>query len=184
MEFPIYIESGFRGRKAAYIKNPDKYTDAYHVDYRGGADMTVRRGGAQGPIVGRVDFHSFSSAIDISFENNQRVEMRKDGLFSKTRVVDLPAAPSSKRFSWKSTSFGGGPKMLDSSGQELAFFDRSRGVSKAGTLTLLVSGLEQQFMDQIFVSFMAVEEQLRRQRRAAAAGAAGGAAGGGGGGGC
>lgn len=180
MEYPIYAENGWRGRKAVWIKNPDKHTDAYHVDFRGSADMTVRRGGSEGPVVGRIDFHNFSNYVEIHFENNQRVEMRREGMLSKTQMVDLPAAPgNAKLFRWKSTyshgskMIGGNLKLEDSNGQVLALFARSSSTRKGGTLTIVMSGLQQQFLDQIFVSFMAIEEKQRRTRaNAAGAGAA------------
>ncbi|KAF2262356.1 hypothetical protein CC78DRAFT_534845 [Lojkania enalia] len=177
MEYPVYAEDGWRGRKAVWIKHSDKDTDAYHVDFRGSADMIVRRGGMQGPIVGKIDFHNFSNYVEIHFENNERVEMRRDGLFSRTQIVDLPAAPGPTRFAWKSTlshgsKFGGNLKLEDSNGQVLALFAHSCGMRKDGTLTIVVFRLQQSFLDQVIVSFMAVEEKQRRQAISVAAGGA------------
>lgn len=182
MEFPIYAEKGWRGRKALWIKNPDQHTDAYHVDFRGRNDMVVRRGGPQGPIVGRIEFHTWSSYIEIWFEDNTRVEMAKDGMFSSSYIVNLPASLPTSPFKWKHSLKT--LELKDSKGQYLASFKQKSGWSdKEGIFNLAVTGISQPLMDQIFVTFMAYQERLRRARTAAA-GAAGGAAGGGGGGGC
>jgi hypothetical protein len=180
MDFTLYAESGFRGRKAVWIKNPDQHTDAYYVDFRGAADMIVRRGGSQGPVVGRIEFHRWKRYTEIFFEDNTRVEMAKAGTFSKTQVVNLPAAPQTSPFQWKhtlshGTKLGGNLKLEDAKGTVLALFARKSSLSsKDGIVTLTVSNISQQLMDQIFVTFMAVEELMRRQRQAAAAAAASG----------
>ena len=189
MEFPLYAESGFRGRKFVYIKNPDGYSNAYTVQYRAGlADIVVHRGGPEGPIVGRIDFHKWSNYVELWFENNVRVEMRRSGMFSNDQIVSLPAAPATSPFAWGtahgygSKLAGGNLKLEDSKGTTLALYARKAGWSSngIGVLTLTVSGLPPQLQDQIFVTFIAIEERRRRQRQAgaASAGASAGAAGG------
>lgn len=179
MEFPVYVETGFLKRKAVWIKNPDKHTDAYHVDFRSNSDMVIHRGDPQGPIVGKVDFHKWSGYTELMFEHNQRVEMARDSTFSKTETLLLPASPKKSQFKWKRESLldPGSLRLEDADGTVLALFTRSHGVSKVGTLTLTVPGLSQEFTDQIFVSFMAVAEKQRRQRQRGAAAAAAGSAG-------
>ena len=56
-------------------------------------------------------------------------------------------------------------KLEDVDGTGLALFSKSRGRGKDGTLALTMSGLSQQFTDQIFVRFLAIEEKKRGQRR-------------------
>ncbi|KAF2708381.1 hypothetical protein K504DRAFT_468726 [Pleomassaria siparia CBS 279.74] len=177
MEYPIYFENNWRGSKAVHVKNPDNGTDAYHVNLKGGtSDMDIRRGGPQGPLVGRVDFHRFSGYTEIHFAHDQRVEMSRDRTFSSAQSLTLPAAPGkSQQFRWKKESLLalGSLKLEDSEKNVLAVFKRSSGSrTKDGTLEIKVSGLEQEFTDQIFVSYLAVSEKLRRQRQAAAAGMA------------
>lgn len=179
MEYPVFRESGFRGPKKVYIKNPDQFTDAYHVDFRTGfANMVIRRGNASGPVVGRIDFRCWSRATDIAFEDNSKVEMRSKSTFSEAQAVMLPAAPGPKNFLWKPTStvgkkrVGGHLKLVDEQGQVLATFTRSAKSKMDGTVRIEVGGLRQEFLDQIFVSFMAVDEKQRKSREAAAAAAA------------
>lgn len=159
MEFPVYSEKGLLGRKVVWIKHADKSTVAYHVEFQGLLkDMTVRRGGPQGPVVGRIEFHTWTNSIDISFEDNTRVEMKKDGMFSSSFVVKLPASPNSP-FKWKHTFRT--LELKDSKGQYLASFKQRSGLSsKEGTFNLTASGISQALMDQIFVTFMAYQERL------------------------
>lgn len=201
-QFHLYAESGFTGRKSVTFKFPDKRTDAYFVDYRTGfADLVVRRGGASGPTVGTIVFHRWSNYIELVFEGNQRVEMTRDGLFTRRHAVVLPASPELagkaeqvavgvhrpvKQFFWKGTHdygaslmAGGSLKLEDTAGNVYAAYTRLASMSKEGRLSILIDGLDQRFVDQIVVSFMAVAEKERRQRRNNAA-SAGASAGGGG----
>ncbi|OCL06151.1 hypothetical protein AOQ84DRAFT_378903 [Glonium stellatum] len=201
-QFHLYANSGFRGRKSVTFKLSDKRTDAYFVDYRSGvADLVVRRGGPTGPTVGTIVFHRWSNYIELVLEGNQRVEVARDGMFTRRHTVRLPAGPDhagrveqagvgvrqpAKQFFWKGTHdygasimTGGSLKLEDTAGNVYAAYTRLRSMSKEGRLNILVDGLDQPFVDQIVVSFMAVAEKERRKRNNAAAGS-GGAGGGGG----
>src|SRR4051812_45621066 len=98
MEFPVHIDSGWCGPKTAVIKNPDQYTNAYHINFRGSSDIEVRRGGPKGPTIGRVTYHSWRNYTDVLFENNQSSKLARESTFSKTETLVLPAAPKRSQF--------------------------------------------------------------------------------------
>lgn len=176
MEFLVTIESGWTGRKTACVKNPSQ-ADAYFANYRGANDITIHRGSRNGPVIGRVDFSSWGQTIYIYF-GNDRVEMRKDGIFTNAHAVPLPASPEASPFKWKIGSVlstGGSLKLVDAKGIEVATHHRISGRrSQIGRMVINVQGLNQELMDQIFVSFLAMEERIRRARGAAGAAAAAG----------
>ncbi|KAF2814506.1 uncharacterized protein BDZ99DRAFT_566503 [Mytilinidion resinicola] len=182
-QYNLYVESGFTGRKSVTFTLPDKRTPAYFVDYRSGrADLLIRRGNSSGPVIGSAKFHHFTSRVDLEY-GQQKAEMRKDGAFTRRHVVDMPAGPD-KSYYWKGTSdynssffTGGSLKLEGASGTVFVAFARSRGQSKDGQLNILMEGLDEQFLDQIVVSFMAMVEVERRKRKSAAAASGGGGGG-------
>lgn len=203
MEYPVYAESGWTGTKAIWIKNPDNATDAYHVERRGNAfemhnkdDTIVRRGGSEGPVVGRLKFDNWKAFAAIVFENpdqniaqpatentsetpagaasettpenGTRVEMRNKSLGSPANVVTIPAAPEgSNPFTWKPTRAlqSENVKCEDAKGTEYASFKKSYGLGKKlGKLKIEKSEeMEQEFLDQIVVSWVGLQERFRRQ---------------------
>lgn len=177
MEFPIYVETGFLGRKSATLETTDPQQDSFYVDYRAGPGLLIKRGGPEGPVIGRVEFHDWSGYTEIFFENNARVKMERDGVFTNNHILALPASPQTSPFTWKGTMShgsmwrGGNLKLADAGGQILAqYANKSDGWgSKDGTLTILMPGLSRELVDQIVVSCMAVSEKLRKQRKRSAA---------------
>ncbi|KAF2501073.1 FAD/NAD(P)-binding domain-containing protein [Lophium mytilinum] len=182
-QYNIYSEGGFTGRKSVTFTLPDKRTPAYFVDYRSGlADLLIRRVNSSGPVIGSVKYHHFTSRIDLAFGGKHKAEMSKDGVFTRRFLVELPAGPE-RQFYWKGTSdygtsslSGGGLKLEGAAtGKVFAAFARSLRFSKDGQLNILIEGLDEQFLDQIVVSFIAMMEAERRRGGAGAAGGGGGA---------
>ena len=190
MDFQIYADTGFRGRKSLTILAPDGSTEAYFIDFRnpGPSNLSVHRGTSSGAPIARIEFHKWHKHTDIEFltpgSQRQTVEMRPESWSSKTQLVNLPAAGNVGPFQWKAThEFGklksGDLKLVDSKGMVLATFERKTGWGKGGlegTVRLCVD-MAPEMRDQMFTTFVAVMEKQRRSRQAAAAGAAGGAAG-------
>lgn len=173
MDLPIYVDTGFTGRKSAILKPNEPQQDEYYVDYRAGPDLLIRRNGPNGAIIGTVNFHSFSGFTEISFENNICVHMERDGVFTNNHILPLPVSPETSPFTWKGTMShgsmwrGGNLKLEDSKGQILALYaNNSDGYgSTDGVLSIVMLGLSRELVDQIVISMMAVSEKLRRQRK-------------------
>ncbi|KAF2871061.1 hypothetical protein BDV95DRAFT_594968 [Massariosphaeria phaeospora] len=170
LEFHVFVDGTLR-RKALRILHADKITPAYFVELSR-KQLVVHRGNESGPVIGRVGYHTFSPGkMDLVFGSQPEVEMKRVGLFSKNYSVALPAAGSPAPFAWH-VSLGGHISLMDGAGATLADFSRSMKPSKDGVLTMGVFGVQQEFMDQIIISFVAVEEMVIRTAAAAGAAAA------------
>jgi len=173
MEFPIQIDSGWRGPKTALIKNPDQHTNAYHVNLRGTSDVEVRRGGPQGPLIGRVEYRCWSKHDDVYFSSNQPVTLSRASMFSRAETLVLPASPKASQFYWRrEQGLSSRCRMWleDGDGVVVAQFASKHVKSRDGVVTLVVGGLSQEFVDQIFVSFVGLGRSsggrgMRRFRR-------------------
>jgi hypothetical protein len=182
MSYTIRSENGFRGRKSLTVFHPDDSTPAYWVNFRDGSltNMTVHRGHEHGEVIARITLHKWHKHTDIEFcTPNQApvaVEMRPEGWPSQTQLVSLPAAPNMGQFKWKTTKqFSttglmrtGDLKLEDEADVQIATFERKGWTNNEDGVVRLCVNLLPELMDQVFVTFVAMQERLLRLRQAQA----------------
>ncbi|KAL8291569.1 hypothetical protein RQP46_002547 [Phenoliferia psychrophenolica] len=149
------------------VTGDDKTTIQYYLEYPlqffGGMDLTLHRGGKQGPLVAQIQKGGFSSDFSFRMANGWSTIMIRTGFFSKTH--QFVAFDGQTRYKWKTDGmFSSDWTLTNTSNEDViaTWRNTSWAMSKDGAL--LVSQLYAGEVELILASCLAIEEWSREQR--------------------